>query len=186
MPVKIALIFFQQAAMQTNEGQKTMADLQKKYKPKQDAMQTLATEVDNQRKQLQAAPATMTDADKAKMAADIDGKEKQLQLDQENLNSSSQADLQEAYSKIADRFSQVAEDYAQKNGFNLLVDAGSQASTVMWVSSDAHIDITMAVIDAFNAQSGAVAPAAPAPAAARPKAPASTTPHPAAPKAPAK
>ena len=68
IPAKIALVAFEQAVFATNEGQKAVQDIQTKYKPKKDQIDTLSHEVDTLKKQLQSAPATLTDADRAGQA----------------------------------------------------------------------------------------------------------------------
>jgi len=63
-PARVALIMFNDAVANTNEGQQAIADLQKKYQPKKDALDAMATEIDTLKKQLQAAPATLSEADR--------------------------------------------------------------------------------------------------------------------------
>ena len=52
-PAKIAVVAFQVAVAQTNEGQRNFADLQKKYDPKRQQLKTLNDEVESLTKQLQ-------------------------------------------------------------------------------------------------------------------------------------
>src|SRR5438045_9309983 len=75
IPAKIALIAFEQAVFATNEGQKAVQDIQTKYKPKKDQIDGLSHEVDSLKKQLQSAPATLSDADRAVKMKEIDAKE---------------------------------------------------------------------------------------------------------------
>src|ERR1700744_5741017 len=49
---KIAVINFQAAVMQTNEGQRNFAELRKKFEPKQTQLKTEADEIDALKKQL--------------------------------------------------------------------------------------------------------------------------------------
>ena len=53
-PAKIAVIAFQAAVAQTNEGQRNFADLQKKFDPRRQQLKALSDEIDNLTKQLQA------------------------------------------------------------------------------------------------------------------------------------
>ncbi len=53
-PAKIAVVAFQVAVAQTNEGQRNFADLQKKYDPKRQQLKALSDDVDNLTKQLQS------------------------------------------------------------------------------------------------------------------------------------
>src|SRR6266403_6240450 len=184
IPAKIALIAFEQAVFATNEGQKAVQDIQTKYKPKKDQIDSLSHEVDSLKKQLQSAPATLSDADRAAKMKEIDAKEKRLTHDAEDAQTAYNTDLQEVYGKIAAKISTTLKKYVSDNGYTLLLDVSSQQNNVMWANQ--NTDVTQAVVTAYNTSSGVAAPvpaapSAPAPAAARPR-PATTTPKPAAPK----
>jgi Skp family chaperone for outer membrane proteins len=182
IPAKIALVAFEQAVFATNEGQRAVQDIQAKYKPKKDQIDTLSQEVDSLQKQLQSAPTTLTDAERASRQKAIDTKEKLLNHEAEDAQTAYNTDLQEAYGKIAAKVSATLKKYVSDNGYTLLLDVSSQQSNVMWANQST--DVTQAVVTAYNTSSGVAAPppAAPsAPAAARPR-PATTTPKPAAPK----
>jgi outer membrane protein len=187
-PAKIALIALNQAVQATNEGQKAYADLLKKYEPKKTQIQAEATEVDTLKKQLQAAPATLPEDERASRLKTIDTKDKQLQRDADDAQTSFSSDLQDALGKVAQKFYPVLLKYVEENGYTLLINVSDseQAPTpVLWTRRDPNADISEAVIAAYNAVSKVAAPApeAPsAPAAARPKP--STTPHTATPKPP--
>jgi len=182
IPAKIALISFEGAVFATNEGQHAVQDIQTKYKPKKDQIDALAQEVDTLKKQLQSAPATTSDADRAARLKTIDDKEKKLNRDAEDAQNAYQADMQEAYGKIAQKVSATLKNYVQQNGFTLLLDVSNQqTNNVMWVNPTANIDITQAVVTAYNASSGVAAPTPAAPSATTPAArprPATTTPRP--------
>jgi outer membrane protein len=182
VPAKIALIQFEQAAAATNEGQRSLQDLQKKYEPKKSALDALAGEIDSLTKQLQAAAATTPDAERASRQRAIEIKQKQYQRDGEDAQNSYGADLQEAIGKVAQKMGPIVIQYVQKNGYTMLLDnTGQQGGvTVLW--TQAGTDISQAVVDAYNTSSGVAAPVPSAPSASRPR-PASATPRPAAPKA---
>jgi Skp family chaperone for outer membrane proteins len=184
IPAKIALVAFEQAVFATNEGQKAVQDIQAKYKPKKDQIDTVSHEVDSLKKQLQGAPATLTDADRAAKMKEIDAKEKRLNHDAEDAQTAYNTDLQEAYGKVAAKVSVALKKYVSDNGYTLLLDVSSQQSNVMWANQSP--DVTQAVVTAYNTSSGVVAPvpsapSASAPGAARPR-PSTTAPKPAAPK----
>jgi outer membrane protein len=183
-PAKIALIAFEQAVLQTNEGQQTLAEVQKKYVGKKQQLDALAAEIDTLKKQLQAAPATLSDAERAARLKTIDTKDKQYQRDADDASTAYNADVQEALSKVMQKVDVVLRAYVQKNGYTLLLDVGGQQSPVMWTSPNPNADITDAVIAAYNVASGVAPPppaaptptAAPKPAATQPKPPATHTP----------
>ena len=157
IPAKIALVAFEQAVFATNEGQKAVQDIQLKYKPKKDQIETLSTEVDSLKKQLQSAPATLTDAERASRLKTIDAKEKQLNHEAEDAQTAYNADLQESYGKIAAKVSDSLKKYVSENGYTLLLDVSSQQSNVIWANQST--DVTQAVVTAYNASSGVPAPA---------------------------
>ncbi len=175
VPAKVALIAFQQAVFATNEGQRAVLDVQKKYEPKKAQIDSLQNEVDSLRKQLQSAPATLSEEDRATRLRNIDTKEKQLSRDTEDASNAYNTDLQEAFGKVAQKFDTTMKSYVQQNGFTLLLDVSNQASNVMWALQS--IDVTQAVVDAYNRTSGVAAPPPSAPSAAtrpRPTTPSST------------
>jgi Skp family chaperone for outer membrane proteins len=174
-PAKIALIVFEQAVIATNEGQRALEEVQKKYEPKQKQYEAANAEIDSLKKQLQAAPATLPDEERASRLKTIDTKEKQLNRDIDDTRTAYQSDQQEAYAKIATKFDVVMKKYVADNGYTLLINAGGQESPVMWTSLSPNADVTLAVIAAYNAASGVSAPTPSAPSATRPK-PATTKP----------
>jgi outer membrane protein len=184
IPAKIALIAFQQAVVATNEGQRTVLDIQKKFEPQKAKIDTLAAEVESLKKQADAGKATMPAEEYASRTKNIDTKEKQLNRDAEDAQTAYNADLEEAYGKVAQKVNVVLQSYAKLNGFTLVLDVSGQQSAVMW--ADTQTDITEAIITAYNASSGVTAPPPAAPSAARPAPkpaapathPATTTPKP--------
>lgn len=174
IPAKIALVAFEQAVFGTNEGQRTVQEVQKKYEPKKAQIDTLSQEVDSLKKQLQSAPATLSDEERATRLKNIDTKEKELNREAEDAQTAYQADLQEAYGKVAQKVSATMKKYVSDNGYTLLLDVSNQQSNVMWAVPST--DVTKAVVDAYNASSGVAAPAPSAPAATRPR-PSATAPR---------
>ena len=184
IPAKIALVAFEQAVFATNEGQKAVQDVQKKYEPRKAQIDALAAEVDSLKKQLQSAPATMSDDERASRMKAIDTKEKQLNRDAEDATNAYNADLQEAFGKVAQKVSVTLKNFVAQNGFTLLLDVSNQQNNIiMWAVPST--DVTQAVVTAYNASSGVAAPppSAPSatPSAARPRpatTPRATTPAP--------
>lgn len=177
IPAKVALIAFEQAVVGTNEGQRAVQEVSKKYEPRKAQIDGLASEVDSLKKQLQSAPATLSDEEKQTRLKNIDTKEKQLTRDAEDAQQAYNTDLQESYAKVAQKVSVTAKNYCQQNGFTLLLDVSNQASNVMWANQST--DVTQAIVEAYNKSSGVAAPPPSAPSATRSAAPTrSTTPAP--------
>ncbi len=165
IPAKIAIIAFEQVVFATNEGQRAVADVQKKYEPQKGKIDSESTEVESLRKQLQALPANTSDEERANRLKVIDQKEKQLNLDAETAQNSYNEDLQKAFATVANKVGQAASKYASDNGFTLLLNQGGQqqASPLLWWNTST--DISQAVVTAYNTSSGVSAPPPSAPSA---------------------
>jgi outer membrane protein len=179
-PVKIAVIAFQVAVAQTNEGQRNFADLQKKYEPKEAQLKALNDEIENLKKQLQAQGDKLSDAERASRTKTIEDKDKQLQRSVEDTRNDFQTEMQELYNTLASKVYDVLASYAQQQGYTLVLDVAQQQNPVLYANESSNI--TKQIIDAYNVKSGVPAPPAP-PAAA---APAASRPAPAAPRPAAK
>jgi Skp family chaperone for outer membrane proteins len=174
-PSRIALINFQQVVLASNEGQTVTLATQKKYEPKKTEIETLSKEVDAKNKALQAAPTTLPDAERASRLQEIDRLTKKLNAEAEEAGQEYNAEWQEALGKVAQKIAAVVNTYADINGYTIVLDVSGQQNNVFW-AKDNHQDISQAVVDAYNKQSGVPAPA---PAAPTPQKPATTTPRPA-------
>jgi outer membrane protein len=169
---KIAVIAFQPAVASTNEGRAAFAKVQQKFAPKQAELKALSEQIDTLKKQLQSSGSTLSQDARATQLRTIDDKEKALQRQAQDAQQDYQQEISDAFQGIAQKFATVLQDYAESNGYGLVLDVSSQQTPVVWASQGA--DITAAVIKAYNDKSGVAAPAAPA---AAPKAPAATTHH---------
>jgi outer membrane protein len=167
---KIAVIAFQAAVAKTNEGQKNFADLEKKFQPQQQEINTLKTQVDAMTKQLQADGPKLTDAERAARAKAIDDKNKQLNRTADDARTDFQQEVGQAYGALAQKVFDVMKSYAQQNGYTLVLDYSGQGSPVLFAGQTS--DITDAVIEAYNSKSGVAAPAPGAQGQAVPDAPA--------------
>jgi outer membrane protein len=177
-PSKIAVIMFEQAVGATNEGQRNFGELQKKFEPKRAELKTKSDEIDALKKQSQSTSATLSEDQRATLLKTIDEKEKALQRAAEDAQTAFQSEGSDTYGKLAEKFYQVMQAYAQQNGYTLVLDASqsqqSAQQTVLWASDSTNI--TLPVIQAYNVKSGVPAP--PAPAAGAATTPRSTTPRP--------
>lgn len=165
-PTKIAVIAFQVAVAQTNEGQRNFADLQKKYDPKRQQLKALNDDIESLTKQLQTQGDKLTEADRTTRAKTIDDKKKQLQREAEDAQNDMQQEMQDMYNTLASKVYDVMSDYAKKRGFTLVLDIAQQQTPVLYASESTNI--TKEVVDAYNAKSGVPAPPAQPPAAPAP------------------
>jgi len=167
---KIGAINFQGAIANTAEGKKVMADLQSKYQPRQKALQTLNQQITALQDQLAKGVNTLSDEEQARLNREAEDKQKQLKRDTEDAQADFTRDRDEAVGKISQKMVRVIDDYAQKNGFSLILD---DAQIPVYFAAK-EIEITADIIklyDAGNPVADAAAPAKPATHAAAPTAP---------------
>ena len=161
---KIAVINFQAAVAQTNEGKRNFGELQKKFDPKRTQLKSLQDEIDNLKKQLQASGDKLSDAERQTRLKTIDEKEKEYQRTGEDASNDFQQEMQQTYQQLAEKVFNTVQSYAEQNGYSVVLDASASPQqgvpTVLWANKTT--DITAAVIQAYNAKSGVPAPAAPA------------------------
>jgi len=155
---KTAVINFEGVVQETNEFKRDIADLQKKYAPRVDSLKQLNSQIDALKKQLQATSATLSDTDREAKMHEIDDKTKDLQREGDDLKNDEQESGQETLQQVGQKVFDIMSDYAKAQGFNLVLDAGQQNSGVVWATPG--VDISKAVLDAYNAKSGIPAPSA--------------------------
>jgi outer membrane protein len=181
-PPKIAVIVFQEAVAQTNDFQRRFADLQKKYDPKRQQIKTLNDEIASLQKELQAQSATLSDADRASKAKQLDEKQKELKRTGEDAQGDFQQDMQQTFASVAEKVAATVDTYAKEHGYSIVLDRDQQVPLVLYANESS--DITKAIIEAYNVKSGIPAPehsaSVPAPTGKGTTVPARTT----APKAP--
>jgi outer membrane protein len=173
----IVSISFNAAVLQTAEAQRDLGALRTKYAPRQAQIKALNDEVGDLQKQLQTTGDKLSDSERANREQTLSNKEKQLQRDSEDFKADSQTDSQEVVQGVAQKLYAFVQNYAKQHGYSMVVERGSDANPVVWYVT-ANLDITEAVVKAYDAQSGVAAPAS----AARPSTAKPATPQKAQPK----
>jgi outer membrane protein len=156
---RVGVIAFQAAVGQTNEFQRAFADLQKKYEPKRTQLKTMSDEIESLTKQLQAQGATLSDAAKETQTQTLEDKKKQAQRFAEDAQNDLTQEMNDEYNKVAQKVFDVMNSYAAQHGYTLILDgtANQQQPPVVLYATPA-IDISKAIIDAYNTKSGIPAP----------------------------
>jgi outer membrane protein len=158
IPAKVAVIAFQVAVAQTNEGQRNFSDVQKKFEPKRAQLKAQNDEIEALKKQLQDQGDKLSAAESASRTKSIDEKTKLLQRSAEDAQNDFQQEIQDMYNGLASKVYEVVETYAKQQGYTLVVDVSQQQSPILWAAESTNI--TQPVIAAYNAKSGVPAPPA--------------------------
>jgi outer membrane protein len=152
-------ISFSAAVLQTNEAQKSMADLQRKFAPRQARIKAVNDEIDGLKKQLSATGDKLAEAERDARVQAIENKEKQLQREMEDYKNDSQTEAQQAFQAVAQKVYAFLQEYAQKRDYRFVIERGAAENPVVWYAAESA-DITAAVVQAYNTKSGVAAPAA--------------------------
>ena len=153
---KIAVIAFKAAVANTHEGQRDFADLEKKYMPRENQLKALNDDIETLTKQLQTQGNTLSEADRASKAKAIDEKKKKLEREAEDARNDFQQEMGEVYNGLASKVYDVMSAYAQQAGYTMILDVSEQQSPVLYAAQG--IDISKAVVDAYDVKSGVPAP----------------------------
>lgn len=174
-PSRIAVIVFQQAVAQTNEGQRNFAQLRTKFEPQQAKLKAESDNITKLKDQLKASGSSMSDLDRNAKLRTIDDQTKALQREAEDDQQEFNSQMQDVYQALAQKVYKVLDSYAKAHGYTMVLDASNQqTSPVLWVTpSD---DITKEVVAAYNRQSGVPAQPQSASSSEIPSAPHVTTP----------
>ena len=142
-PTKIAVIAFQAAVQQTNEFQRNLADLEKKYAPRQAQLKALDEEMNTLAKKLQDQGSVLSDNERASITKSIDEKKKKFARDAEDLKNDGGQEVQEMFIKMISKVGDVMVAYAQQQGYTLILDASQQPqqmlSVVLWTTPSTDI-----------------------------------------------
>jgi outer membrane protein len=173
---KLGTINIEQAVMGTNEGQRDFEALRKKLEPKQNELKGQNDELESLQKQLQTQGDKLNEEARANLVKQIETKKKSFDRSVQDAQEDFQNQQKEIFQRILQKMAPVIVKHAQDSGFAMVMDTSNPwpQSPLLWYGEQG--DITKAVVDVYNAQSGVPPLAAPG-AAAKP-----VTPKPAAPK----
>jgi len=164
---KVATINITGALAGCNEGQRDFGTLDKKFEPRQNELTNMSKELDALKGQANSAT---TDGARGTLLKQVEQKQKAFERTRQDAADDYQNQQNEVASRILQKMAPVMVKYAADNGFGLLLDTTKQwpDGQVIWAGQT--VDITKAVVEQYNAQSGVPAPAAPSrPAATSPK-----------------
>jgi outer membrane protein len=150
---KVAIISMQQAVLQTAEIKKASADMEAKYKPKQDAIEKMRAQLMDIQQKLQSPSLTPQQQNDLT----IQGQRIQRDLDRANQDLQEEVDAarNDVLTRAGQRMSEVVRKLAEERGVDVVVEA----SSTLYVKPD--LDLTKDAIAAYD-KAYPVAAAAPA------------------------
>ena len=143
----------------SNEGQRDFETLAKKFEPRRLELQKQNTDIEDLKKQLSTQGDKMNPEAHEALVKSIESKTKSLQRSAEDAQTEFQQQQNEVAGKILQKLAPVITKYVSDNGYGLLLDASAPWPQGPIVVATQAVDITKAVVDAYNVQSGVAAPA---------------------------
>ena len=177
---KLGTINIEQAVMGSNEGQRDFEVLRKKLEPKQNELKSQNDELEARQKQFQTQGDNLNEEARLTLQKQIESKKKSFDRAVQDAQEDAQNQQKEIFQRILQKMAPVIVKHAQEAGYAMVMDTSNPwpQSPLLWYGEQG--DITKAVVDLYNAQSGVPAPtasgAAVRPTAAKPAAPKSTAP----------
>ncbi len=171
---KVGTINIEQAIFASNEGRRDFEQLSKKFEPKQTELKSLSDEIDTLKKQLNTQGDKMNEDAKGALVKQIEGKQKSFDRTSQDAQEEFQNQQGEIGNRILTKMAPVIQKYVTENGYGLLLDTSQPWPRGPVIVSGPSMDITQAIVEAYNVQSGVPAP--PTTAGAKPAARPATTP----------
>jgi outer membrane protein len=168
---RVAVVDFQKAVTENADGKKAQEKFLSEFNKRQKDFEEKQKSLSDSQTKLQNGTNTLNDNAKAELSKSID----KLNTELQRMNDDAQKDLgelqQQLFRPIAEKAQDAIKSYSTENGFAVVFDTSSQASSIVYAQEVA--DITTEIIRRMDAMPSK----APAPAATAPK----TTAPPAAP-----
>ncbi len=177
-PSKVGILQAEAALAGTKEGVAVNEEIKKRFDPKVADLQKREGELRDIQDKISRGANTMAAPALADLQKSFDTKKKSFDRDKQDFQDEAQAAENKVLGELSEKLKKVIDKYRQENCFALILNVSDPNTPV--VSFSDEIDITPAIIEAYDKSAGAAKPAtSPAkPSAAKPTAPA-------APKSPA-
>jgi len=168
---KVGTINIEGAIFSCNEGRRDVEALSKKLEPKQAELKGASEELEGLKKQLSTQGDKMNEDSAAALRKQIETRQKSFERTRQDAVEEAQSLQGEVMQRILQKMAPVIVKYAGDNGYGIIIDTSQPwpQGPVVWYGQ--AVDITQAVVEAYNIKSGVPAP---------PPSAAGTTPKPAA------
>jgi len=140
--LKVAVVNVQQAMVDSDELKKVSADMEAKYKPRQEQLQKLQNDLQSIQQQLQSNKLTQQAA--ADLQLEGQRKQREAQRMQDDLQQDFDRDRQDVLGKASQKMQVVIKKLAEEGGYDIIIDV-SQA-----LYFKPAMDITAQALAAYN------------------------------------
>jgi outer membrane protein len=123
--VKVAIINAQAALIETAEIKKAQADLEAKFKPRQDQMAKLTKELETIQQQLQTLGDKLTPQAQADLTTQGQRKQRDLQRMTEDLQADAEREKTDILTKSGNRMQEIVAKLAEEKGLDMVIDVSN-------------------------------------------------------------
>jgi len=142
--VKVGIVSLQKAVLDTAEIKKASADMETKYKPRQQEMEKLQKDLQAIQQQLQTNSGKLTAVAQSDLTAQGQQKQRDLQRMSEDLQSDVNAERNEILASSGKKMQEIVRKLAEDKGLDVVVDV---QSTVYFKPA---LDITAEAVAAYD------------------------------------
>ncbi len=121
-PTKVAVVSLQRAVLESAEIKKASAELEAKFRPRQQQMEQLQKEIQGLEQQLREGQGKLTPAAEADLTAQGQRKQRDLQRQTEDLQQDVERERNEILSKSSRQMSEVVKKIAEAKGYDVVID----------------------------------------------------------------
>ncbi|NBW82804.1 OmpH family outer membrane protein [bacterium] len=145
---RVALIDFQVAILQTEEGKQAKAKIEKEVDSRKKELLTQQQELKKLEDDFEAKRSVLSEDEKASRTRDMQAKFMAFQRSQVSLDQEvRQKEMQETQ-KIFQKLSALVSEYAKKHNYDLVFERG--AGAVVYPAQDPNSDITNEIVSLYN------------------------------------
>src|SRR5579862_9936555 len=142
--IKVGVVSLQQAVLGCAEIKKASAEMEAKYRPRQQSMEKLQKEIQGIQQQLQTNAGKLTQAAQADLTAQGQRNERDLQRLNDDLQADVTAERNEVLGTSGRKMQEVVRKLAEEKGLDVVVDA---QSTIFFKPA---LDLTNEAIAAYD------------------------------------
>lgn len=156
----IVTVNFNAAVLATNEAQKDLDALQKKYAPREQRLRKLNEDIETSKKLASDSSIKLNDNERNQRLQELSTKDKQFNREAEDFKNDSQSESQQIFQRVAQKFYAFLQQYAQQHAYRAVLERGTDTSPVVWYAAK-DFDITEQVIKSYNTRPDADLPEMP-------------------------
>lgn len=145
---KIGVVSVQEAIGSTAEGKAAAAQLQSQFAPRSKELQDIQNQINELNTRLRTGDATLSEEEKARISSQVNTMTQSGQRKMQDLQDDQQAAENDIIDSIGRKLEAVLDKYATENGYSVILDIGSQNTSVFWAAPS--VIITQQVVQLYD------------------------------------